>query len=246
LSALVFELCTCHEARRVVERGGGRPARVRQTIGGTEQRCSEGHALQQSRRVGGRGPQQRPEAARVGTTHMQRKTEGVRGMRKLTVALMAVSLLAMAAPAMAQQIDPLGLITSGAVLPFVGGAAPLTTGGPNLIAPGSMSFLEVASPIGANPNLHLFFFDSACTRGPESVGRPLTTNDVALIRVDSVDQVTPADGLTAAGQAGGDGFHLDPLTLPIHARVLWVNAAANFVRTLEPIGIGSWDFAGQV
>ena len=40
-------------------------------------------------------------------------------MRKLIVGLIAVGLCAMAAPAQAQTADPLGLIASGAVIPYV-------------------------------------------------------------------------------------------------------------------------------
>ena len=41
-------------------------------------------------------------------------------MRKLIVGLIAVGLLAVAGPAKAQMADPLGLIASGAVIPYVG------------------------------------------------------------------------------------------------------------------------------
>ncbi|HEV8224353.1 MAG TPA: hypothetical protein VGP74_03770, partial [Rubrobacteraceae bacterium] len=80
-------------------------------------------------------------------------------MRKLMVGLMmVVGLLAvtpLAMPAMAQDsiaapgsMDPVGLITSGAVIPFLGEG--LTSGG--------MSFLELYAPVGFT-NVHMFLFD---------------------------------------------------------------------------------------
>ncbi len=85
-------------------------------------------------------------------------------MRKLIVGLVVVGLLAVGAPAMAQRADPLGLISSGAVLPYVGDGT---------IAPGSLSFLEVASPRSDNNAAHMFFFDKTCKRQGQSVRRGL-------------------------------------------------------------------------
>jgi len=155
-------------------------------------------------------------------------------MRKLIVGLMVVGLLGVGAPAMAQQADPLGLISSGAVLPFVGEGT---------IAPGSISFLEVASPREDNQNLHMFFFDKTCKRQGQSVGLPLTTNDVEILRVDDIGGATPTEGLLTLGQAASGGFTLQPLPegSPIHARVLWVNGVGDYIRILEPIAISNFD-----
>ena len=156
-------------------------------------------------------------------------------MRKLIVGLVVVGLLAVGAPAMAQRADPLGLISSGAVLPYVGDGA---------IAPGSVSFLEVSSPVEANLGLHMFFFDTSCKRQGQSVGLPLTTNDVEILRVDNLGGGTPHEGLLTIAQIDQGGFALKPLeqNSPIHARVLWVNAAGDYIRILEPIGILNFDF----
>jgi len=155
-------------------------------------------------------------------------------MRKLIVGLVVVGLLAVGAPAMAQRSDPLGLISSGAVLPYVGNGT---------IAPGSISFLEVASPVEDNSGLHMFFFDTSCKRQGQSVGLPLTTNDVEILRVDDLGGGTPNEGLLTMAQIDAGGFALKPLPVnsPIHARVLWLNAAGDYIRILEPIGLLNFD-----
>jgi hypothetical protein len=154
---------------------------------------------------------------------------------------MAVGLLAVAAPAMALDTgmgDPLGLIASGVVLPYVGSPA---SGG---ISPGSISFLEVTSPVGGNGNFHMFFFDAACVRGPKSVGLPLTANDVEILRIDNADPSNPSDGLITAAGSNASGQNLQPLNNPIHARVYWITAQG-FIRTLEPISLDHGEFPGN-
>jgi len=160
-------------------------------------------------------------------------------MRKLIVGLMAVGLLAVAEPAMALDTgmgDPLGLIASGVVLPYVGGGA---------ILPGSQSWLEVSSPVGGNNDFHMFFFDTACVRGPKSVGLPLTANDVELIRIDNADPDNPSEGLITAAGATPNGQNLALLNNPIHARVYWVTPQG-FVRVLEPISLDHAEFPGNI
>lgn len=154
-------------------------------------------------------------------------------MRKLMVGLMVVSLLAVAAPAMAQvpgSLDPLGLATSGVVLPYVG-------------SPAGESWLEVYAPVSGT-SFHMFFFDAACNRVGDSVHLELTTNDIQLLRVDNLGN-TPTSGLITAGSVDGTGFHLAPLDAPVHSRVLWVNVAANFIRVLEPIVVDHFDSFGD-
>jgi len=88
-------------------------------------------------------------------------------MRKLMVGLMmVVGLLAVTPPAMAQSLvvpgsgDPVGLITSGAVLPFLGqGNAPGGTG---------LSFLELLAPVDFT-TVHMFLFDANCVRNGPSI-----------------------------------------------------------------------------
>jgi hypothetical protein len=148
-------------------------------------------------------------------------------MRKLTVGLIAVALLATAAPARAQWADPLGLIASGLIIPYVGNGN---------ISPGSFSFLEVYAPVRDESGFHMFFFDTTCARRGDSVGLPLTANDVALLRVDNLGGANPVEGLIAAADVDGTGFNLIPMASAVHARVLWVTGQGT-VRTLEPISI---------
>ncbi len=148
-------------------------------------------------------------------------------MRKLTVGLIAVALLATAAPARAQWADPLGLIASGLIIPYVGNGT---------VSPGSFSFLEVYAPVRDESGFHMFFFDTTCARKGDSVGLPLTANDVALLRVDNLGGLNPQEGLIAAAGVDNTGFNLTPLTSAVHARVLWITGQGT-VRTLEPISI---------
>lgn len=111
-------------------------------------------------------------------------------MRKqLLVLFLAVGLLGVTAPAMAQPIvdypgaqpgslDPLGLITSGAVLPYVGGGA-------------NSSFIEAYSPV-QSAEVHMFFFDPSCVRVGDSANLTLTANDVEFFRVDNLGTTPPS------------------------------------------------------
>jgi hypothetical protein len=141
---------------------------------------------------------------------------------------MVVGLVAMAGPAMAQFADPLGLISDGGFVPYFGST-------------GNVSILEVASPVGSNSSsdpsplssatdFHLIFFASTCHRA-ESVNLPLTTNDVELVDLGSI---RAADGLVGFGGTV-NGVDLQPMTSPVHARVLWFNLSTGFGRVLEPI-----------
>lgn len=164
-------------------------------------------------------------------------------MRKLMVGLtMVVGLLAVTPPAMAQgsfaapgSLDPVGLITSGAVLPFLG------QGG----AGSALSFLELYAPVNAT-NVHMFLFDSTCVRGGPSINVPLTANDIALVRIDNIGSGAPTSGLVTAANSDSQGFTLLPWTGsdgagPVAARTLWANSNGNFVRVIDPIGLQSID-----
>jgi hypothetical protein len=161
-------------------------------------------------------------------------------MRKLIVGLtMVVGLLAVMPPAMAQSLvvpgssDPVGLITSGAVLPFLGEGT--VAGGTGL------SFLELLAPVDAT-TVHMFLFDANCVRNGPSVNVELTPNDVALFRIDTIG---PPIGLVTAAQADTGGFTLLPW-IPqsgqaIAARTLWANSNGNFVRVIDPIALATLD-----
>jgi len=146
-------------------------------------------------------------------------------MRTVTVGLLLLCLLGVVAPAIAQTADPLGLISFGALVPYVGSGAPK----------GEMSFLLASSPVG-DSDLHMFLFDTTCTRGGPSLGVPMTTNDVAMIRIDNIGGA-PTSGLVAIAATDFAGFTLVPLSNPIHVHALWINVKQDFVRILEPIAI---------
>jgi hypothetical protein len=151
--------------------------------------------------------------------------------------LLAVGLVAVATPALAQgsfippgQADPVGLITSGAVLPFLG---------EGLAAGGSMSFLELYAPAGS-VNVHMFLFDSACVRQGPSLDVELTPNDIALVRIDNIAG-GPTRGLVTAAQQDAQGFTLFPWrgSELVAARTLWASSANNFVRVIDPIALAT-------
>jgi hypothetical protein len=158
-------------------------------------------------------------------------------MRKLVVGLVTAGLLTLAGSAMAQTSDPLGLISSGAVIPYVGNGT---------IAPGSLSFLEVTSPVGANngapadvpSQLHMFFFDVNCTKGTASKGLSVSENSFDIERIDTVDG-NAKDGLITIGWSNSNGTGLIPVpdTSAFTARVIWADAVTNTARVLEPISI---------
>lgn len=173
-------------------------------------------------------------------------------MRKLIVGLIAVGLVAVAVPASAQTADPLGLISSGAVIPFVlAGGFQSFDGGD--IATGSLSVLEIASPVGSNAppeesafgarSIHMFFYDQTCTKGGVSVGFALTTNGATLINLNQIGagDPIPTAGLVAIGgvdNSFGENGTLLPLSNPIHARIYWINVQdGTLSRVLEPITI---------
>jgi hypothetical protein len=148
-------------------------------------------------------------------------------MRTVTAGLLLLCLLGIAAPAIAQTADPLGLISFGALVPYVDSGT----------RKGEMSFLLSSSPVGS-ADLHMFFFDSTCIRGGPSVSVSMTANDMALLRLDNSGlSGIPTSGLVAIAAPSQEGFSLVPLSNPIHAHVLWINAKQDFLRILEPIAI---------
>src|SRR5262249_40163960 len=131
-------------------------------------------------------------------------------MKALTIGVLVVlCLLGAVAPAMAGA-DPLGLISLGALLPWIGN--------------GDMLFLEVSAPVGPVLNLRGIFFDYFGNRFG-TIDIPLTDNDVALVRIDDLTFPIKAGLLALASSDGGS--KLAPLTNPIHARMLWIKKGQN-------------------
>jgi hypothetical protein len=165
-------------------------------------------------------------------------------MRKILVGLLVVGLLAVAAPAMASWNgagagDPLGLIVSGAVLPYFGDGASGAAG---------LSLLELYAPRAAT-NVHMFFFDVNCVRQGDSVNVDLTANDVELVRVDAFGN-TPTTGLVVMADVDSSGFSLEPWFpngsgTGIMARMWWVDVSKGFVRVIDPIAADTWDGAAN-
>jgi hypothetical protein len=154
-------------------------------------------------------------------------------MRKVTTGvIVALGLLGIVAPAIAQTADPLGLIKFGALVPFFGGGQ----------GTGETWLLEVFAPVGEVLDLHLVFFDSAGNRVGPSVGLPLTTNDTGFVSSNSVPSL-PTRGLLAITSVAADGFTPVPLSNPIHARMYWFSPAQNFI-VLEPISVQHAEAAG--
>jgi hypothetical protein len=160
-------------------------------------------------------------------------------MNKLIVAgLLIGSFLSGAVPAMAQIQggigDPLTLARDGVMMPFF-------TGG----ILGTVATLQVASPVGDNPDLHMFFFDASCQRINIAVGMPLTANDIAFQQIGSAQGgpvATGTNGLITIAGADASGFTLLPLSFPIHSRLYQFSAIDGRSRVLEPIILQTAEF----
>jgi hypothetical protein len=160
-------------------------------------------------------------------------------MKKLIMVAVAVGgLLAGAIPVRAQVADPLSLATSGVLIPYltevVAGQATVAT-------------IEVASPVGPNPDVHMIFFNATCVRTGDSIGLDLTTNDIAFQQVGSAQGgpiVGGGNGIVAIAQVDPTGFGLTPLASPIHARIYLFNAADGRSRVVEPIILDSAEWPG--
>lgn len=142
-------------------------------------------------------------------------------MRKLTIGLVMVSLLAFAGQAGAQTGDPLGLISSAAIAPFWGST-------------GNVTVIQITSPVGSNIQGHAVFFNAACTRD-ESVPVPLTTNDVHVFTIDG-GHGFGFNGLVVIASTL-DEISLLPLENPIHVRARWSNLGSDFSREVDPISL---------
>jgi hypothetical protein len=174
-------------------------------------------------------------------------------MRKLiAVGVLIGGLLAGAGPAAAQGFqggigDPLTLIISGALVPFLNNQNAAT---------GTVATLEVMSPVGWNdgsqlldgnvplsrPALHLVFYNETCGR-VTSRFLPLTRDDVGFINITQNIAAVTGNGLVAiASSPQNNGFNLVPLENPIHTRMYLFNVGTGQSRVLEPIAIDTFDF----
>jgi hypothetical protein len=160
-------------------------------------------------------------------------------MRKLIAVVVLVGgLLAGAGSAMAQLTpqggigDPLTLAASGVLIPFITG----TTGG-------TVALIEVSSPVANNPNVHMLFYDNTCARVGNSVGLPLTVNDIGFVDVTKVLPLGTS-GLVAIAAVDASGFTLLPLPQgsPIHSRVYLFDASNSRSRVFEPIILDTGEF----
>jgi len=162
----------------------------------------------------------------------------------IMVALLVASLIAGAAPVMAQGVtqggigDPLTLAASGVVIPFL---TAFPAGQP------VVSTLQVASPVSDNPNAHMFFFNADCARIPISVGIPLTTNDIAFQQIAAAQGgpiAAGVNGLITIAQSDPTGFSLIPLAPghPIHVRLYLFSTADGRSRVIEPIILNTAEF----
>lgn len=142
-------------------------------------------------------------------------------MKRLTVVMIAVALVTVATPVLAQDGDPLALAAGGVLLPFFGNGAI-----------GDVAIVEVASPRGPNLDLRMVFYDATCARASETAV-PLTTNDVALL--DTSGFLPNTNGLIAIRGSGG------PLANPIHVRLYWINVVTRRSRVVEPITIQQYN-----
>jgi hypothetical protein len=136
---------------------------------------------------------------------------------------------------MAQQggnADPLSLAASGVLIPFI-------TGGTG----SKVALVEVASPVGDNPNIHLVFFNTTCTR-VGSAGLPETTNDIGFVDVGATLAPTVTSGLVAIASTGF-GNELRPLESPIHSRVYEFGTLDGRSWVFEPIILDSYEFPGD-
>jgi hypothetical protein len=150
-----------------------------------------------------------------------------------------LALLGTAGPAAAFGFgDPLGLISSGGLQPFV------STGG-------SVSVVEFAAPVNClggtgctQFEFHLIFFTDACTQG-NSVALPLTTNDVDVVTTLGLGSGS-INGLVAFGITGATGAELLPIPndRPVFARAHEINVANDYSRVIDPIGITHAEFPG--
>jgi hypothetical protein len=163
----------------------------------------------------------------------------------IMVALLVASLIAGAAPVMAQPVlqggigDPMTLAASGVVIPFI----TVLSGQP------VVSTLQVASPVSDNPNAHMFFYNANCAFVPPSVGIPLTTNDIAFQQIAAAQGgpiAAGTNGLVTIAQSDQTGFSLTPLVNPLHVRMYIFSTADGRSRVIEPIILNTAEFPSIV
>jgi len=124
----------------------------------------------------------------------------------IAAAVLVGGLLAGAGPAMADSLeglaDSLTLAKSGVLIPYI-------TGG----ARGTVALIAVASPVAANPNLRMFFYDASCDRVGRTVSLHETVNDISFLDPTAErTAVVPygTSGLVAIAGESRSGFGLGP------------------------------------
>jgi hypothetical protein len=143
--------------------------------------------------------------------------------------------------------DPVSLIASGALIPFLNNQNPLT---------GTIAYLEILSPVGFNDGsanldgdapftretLHAVFFNDTCTR-VTSRYLPTTRDDVTYLNITAELTAITGNGLAGiAASPGNSGIGLVPLDNPILVKMFLFDVGTGQSRVLEPISIDTFDY----
>jgi hypothetical protein len=144
-------------------------------------------------------------------------------MRRFAIGLMLVMCLILPGQADAFWADPLGLISSAVIQPYV--------------SSGSFTVVELTSPVFWNIPIEGFWFDAFCFR-LISFPRPLTRNDITLFSPEEYGVL--GDGLLVLAYSfNNQQLRPIPPNTPIHSRGHWVNIALDYIRVIDPIAVSS-------
>ncbi len=141
-----------------------------------------------------------------------------------------------ALPSQGGLADPLTLAASGVLIPYFSDAG----------GDGTVALIEVASPVAANPDLHMLFYDTNCARVGGSVGIGETVNQISFFNPeDASSSTTVTSGLVAMAGSDPAAGTLLPLTAPIHSRVYEFTPTDGRSRVFEPIILDVAEFPGD-
>jgi hypothetical protein len=144
-------------------------------------------------------------------------------MRRFAIGLILVMCLILPGQADAFWADPLGLISSAVIQPYV--------------SSGSFTVVELTSPVFWNIPIEGFWFDAFCAR-LVSFPRPLTRNDIELFAPE--DYGVLGDGLLVLAYSfNNQNLRPIPPNTPIHSRGHWVNIPEDYIRVIDPIAVSS-------